>query len=54
MVKDDKRAEERAPSAGRKPYIKPAFRAERTFETMALNCGKSSSEGQCHIVIKRS
>lgn len=53
MANDDKRREERVVT-GRKPYIKPAFQAERTFETMALACGKASGEGQCHIVIKRS
>jgi hypothetical protein len=41
--------------SAKRPYIKPAFRSERVFETMALACGKTSStEGQCHIVIKRS
>lgn len=24
----------------RRPYVKPAFRHERVFETMALACGK--------------
>jgi hypothetical protein len=38
----------------KKPYVKPDFRAEKVFETMALACGKSNTEGQCHIVIKRS
>jgi hypothetical protein len=26
--------------AARKPYVKPEFRYERAFETMALACGK--------------
>jgi hypothetical protein len=39
----------------KKAYVKPAFRSERVFETMALSCGKTSTtEGQCHIVIKKS
>jgi hypothetical protein len=39
----------------KKPYIKPSFRFERTFETMALACGKmAGNEGQCHMVLKRS
>jgi len=39
----------------RKPYVKPGFRYERVFETMALSCGKTAgSEGQCHMVLKRS
>jgi hypothetical protein len=28
------------PPAGRKSYLKPEFRYERAFETMALSCGK--------------
>lgn len=33
----------------RKPYIKPAFRFERVFETRALSCGKvSDTQGSCH------
>jgi hypothetical protein len=54
MPKDDKRAEPRSPARAKRPYVKPAFRAEHVFETTALACGKSSTEGQCHIVIKRS
>lgn len=27
----------------RKPYVAPAFRRERVFETMALACGKIST-----------
>jgi hypothetical protein len=39
----------------KKPYIKPGFRYERVFETMALACGKTAgNEGQCHMVLKRS
>ena len=44
-------------SGAKKPYVKPAFRSERVFETMALSCGKRSSgetEGNCHVVIKNS
>ncbi len=33
--------------AALKPYLKPAFRHERVFETMALACGKIASQGQC-------
>jgi hypothetical protein len=29
-----------SPRAPRKPYLKPEFRYERAFETMALACGK--------------
>ena len=30
----------------KKPYVKPAFRKERVFETMALACGKISGTQQ--------
>ncbi len=49
----ERRGSER--SVRKKPYLKPAFRFERTFETMALACGKmAGNEGQCHMVLKRS
>jgi hypothetical protein len=33
----------------REKYLKPAFRYEKVFETMALACGKiSSTQGSCH------
>jgi hypothetical protein len=39
----------------RKPYIKPAFRHERVFETMALACGKiSSTQRTCGVNRKNS
>ncbi len=32
----------------RKPYVKPDYRHERMFETMALACGKiQSTQAQC-------
>jgi len=32
----------------KKPYVKPAVRSERVFETMALSCGKvSASQASC-------
>ena len=32
----------------KKPYLKPAFRHEQVFETMALACGKlSPTQAQC-------
>jgi hypothetical protein len=46
-----------APSGanGRKPYMKPAFRYERVFETMALSCGKvTSTQFQCRFNRKSS
>jgi hypothetical protein len=32
----------------KKPYVKPAFRLERVFETMALACGKiNNTQSSC-------
>jgi hypothetical protein len=47
-------AEPAGPSAGKKPYQKPAFRHERVFETMALRCGKVGTQGQCQLSRKNS
>jgi hypothetical protein len=48
-AKDTKTPE--APESGakdRKPYVKPAFRHEQVFETMALACGKiSGTQASC-------
>ena len=30
-----------------KPYLKPAFRHEQVFETMALACGKVGTASAC-------
>jgi hypothetical protein len=39
---------ESAPSAGaKKKYVKPAFRHEQVFETMALACGKINTGSAC-------
>jgi hypothetical protein len=36
-------------------YVKPSFRYERVFETMALACGKiTSSQQQCASLLKHS
>ena len=41
MAEDDsKQRPERQPPEGKRTYVKPAFRHERVFETMALACGK--------------
>jgi hypothetical protein len=44
------------PATGTKrAYLKPAFRHESVFETMALACGKiNSTQGQCSFVRKNS
>jgi hypothetical protein len=33
--------------AVRKPYRKPAVRHERVFETNAMVCGKTTTQGSC-------
>jgi hypothetical protein len=39
----------------KKPYVKPAFRHEQVFETMALACGKkNSTQAQCRTSRKNS
>jgi hypothetical protein len=39
----------------KKPYLKPAFRQERLFETSALSCGKvTSTQSGCHSNRKNS
>lgn len=51
----DRRDERTVELAVRKPYVKPAFRSERVFETMALSCGKKDDDQyNCHVVIKKS
>jgi hypothetical protein len=39
----------------KKPYLKPAFRHEQVFETMALACGKiNNTQQQCRTNKKNS
>jgi hypothetical protein len=39
----------------RKPYLKPSFKSERVFETMALSCGKvQTTQASCHANRKNS
>jgi hypothetical protein len=43
------------PRAPKKPYLKPEFRFEWAFETMALSCGKiRGTQGLCWFNRKRS
>jgi hypothetical protein len=43
------------PFEKKKPYVKPAFRHERVFETMALACGKiSTTQSSCRASRKNS
>jgi hypothetical protein len=56
--KDSKSSEEvvtnKSPKV-KKPYVKPAFRFERVFETMALACGKVNRlQPGCHFNRKNS
>jgi len=50
MSMNSEKAQKSSPaSAGqppRRPYVKPAFRHEQVFETMALACGKVVSTQQ--------
>ena len=44
-----------AREAAKKPYVKPAFRHEKVFETMALACGKiNNTQAQCKTNKKNS
>ena len=41
--------------SAKKPYLKPAFRHEKVFETMALACGKiNNTQVQCRSNKKNS
>ncbi len=40
---------------GKKRYLKPDFRFEKVFESLALVCGKlQGQQGQCRLVRKSS
>ncbi len=42
-------------SVAKKPYLRPEFRYERAFETMALSCGKiRASQALCRFNRKNS
>jgi hypothetical protein len=54
MANEDQTKLEKKPQTEKerikKPYIKPAFRFERVFETQALSCGKMAGQGHnCNI-----
>jgi hypothetical protein len=44
----------KASGKAKRPYQKPAFRHERVFETMALVCGKTATQGQCRFNVQNS
>jgi hypothetical protein len=46
--------EPRPAATEKKPYEKPAFRYEQVFVTSALSCGKTITEGSCHLTQKVS
>jgi len=57
MSQDDRKTpsdETADPAAKKKPYVKPAFRHEQVFETMALACGKINTGSSCRTVKKNS
>ena len=39
---------------GKKPYRKPDFKYEEVFETMALQCTKSTADSHCQPTKKTS
>ena len=44
-----------SPHVTKKPYVRPEFRYERAFETMALSCGKiRGSQALCRFNRKNS
>ncbi len=46
---------EKSRDEAKKPYLKPSFRHEKIFETMALQCGKvQSTQFSCHFNRKNS
>jgi hypothetical protein len=57
MDSDQKKTRGDHPSGGaaKAPYVKPAFRHEKVFETMALACGKiNATQLSCLVNRKNS
>jgi hypothetical protein len=55
VMQEDKKTEQAPPEPEkRKPYVKPAFRQERVFETTAAACGKALPTSRCKHFKKRS
>jgi hypothetical protein len=53
-ISEEKNADD-SPAVAKKPYMKPEFRYERAFETMALSCGKvRATQGLCRFNRKSS
>lgn len=52
MESEDRKPQdpEVAGTPAKRPYVKPAFRHEQVFETMALACGKiSNTQASCRV-----
>lgn len=46
---------QKTPKAALKQYVKPSFRSEKVFETMALACGKTGpTQASCTFNRKKS
>ena len=54
MNKQDHTEKKVREAQARKHYTKPAFRSERVFETMALTCSKTATQGSCTRLVKNS
>ena len=56
MTQDDRDnlSGETSEQSARKPYVKPSFRHEQVFETMALACGKVNTGASCKSAKKTS
>ena len=54
-MNDKSSSDTTTPVTKKKPYVKPAFRYEKVFETQALTCGKTpNSSMQCNSNPKTS
>ena len=56
MTQDDRDTPsgESAEQSAKKPYVKPSFRHEQVFETMALACGTINTGSSCKSAKKTS
>lgn len=56
MTQDDRDTPsgETAEPSAKQPYVKPSFRYEQVFETMALACGKINTGSSCRSAKKTS
>jgi hypothetical protein len=55
MANKEKQTRTDSPNTPKRPYVKPEFRYEVVFETLALSCGKiSATQAQCRFNSKNS